>query len=1180
MPARGLRVIAGAHDELQKMLQQDGGWLAKGKGWDAIPSGSHHASRFEKVVAQLCGCSVQLVQKARSRSKKNMLVEPKVRGRKRHHSDSARTASSGDTEPAGAAALWEGGVAEASLQTNPARHRLGNVRGKFLPSAADNPEQHAIGLTLGRLMVWSFVNGIPRSAMTGLMTQLTLAGVQLGDKYQDHNALMTFAGVIFCVLQRLMRCRLSDAIPNLPFPSAFRLIWDGITLRNGATVLPILVVFTSHAGEIVSEVVDIPLSAGSSGILTASTVCKVLDDVLAIRKRVRYFSKAGLPIRGAAAEVCRPRTDVLTSMLVDRAYSGSTGNKADRHLADMFGIAERVGLADKVHCCTGAASQVWNHKPKRGTAATAAASGIVAEAEDVAEAEEEGGSNSDSSSCSSSSSSSGGGSGGVRCPYVRVRRVPLCQGPGTDSAPLSSLVARPGAAGRHGLQTWNVDDERVSGLRGTVGKWTSLCTSLSKIFSRGVNRNFLARAYRDHKIARCPRILAPTKVRMIVYCGKFLDQSLRHHGVRVQALRLAIGKLAQAKDQHSQKKLQRLQAHARVLLSPMLLLPLLVNDLIHIRHGYQSGCVLLQQTKAVFFKLHLHAAQMWWQCMWLGTPQWERHMLLHRICWSSGQVDDQEQAWYFKCRFCDLVAPTGQALFSHLKHCHPHTSWIYQQRPECYEPWKVLRKKRGASETKSLSNMNAGQDSFAALALRQPGVIVPSLETSCCFLRFFVLLLTYVGVAGIAAAHPERHGISVAEWVLFACFSGWLPSHVRRTCPNFWRVLPEAVLADTFRGSPLSKSAAQGQGLKVNLVEAMRKRTVLEMLAAGEHLCLVLQAGQTFMRDLGRSHEENVVYSHGDHIPLKVRNASVVAFWLPDVLDVAFDNMSSQQARHFWESRVSAFLEVSEYVAKRMQAYQWPAAFDLKAQYRDLILHWWRLCRRPDVRTEILRPREEKSKQGRRSASIVAVDCRWCESTTGLVEHGCEVILPGLEFKYSFQWEVFWAMVHTGKLPSGAVLDWVPDKCAAAFAVFHFSGMFGTSEAHAESVGSTLKRYAKTLGTSRVVESTMLRQHGLSGCGGGSEDAFLEVCWSHFFGSSDASKFSFLYRNSKKRAIKYAEGCGSKILDGYVKKHDAGVRWSQRDLLLVAEELEVGPRISKSLQWGKILKERRCFATG
>ena len=83
--------------------------------------------------------------------------------------------------------------------------------------------------------------------------------------------------------------------------------------------------------------------------------------------------------------------------------------------------------------------------------------------------------------------------------------------------------------------------------------------------------------------------------------------------------------------------------------------------------------------------------------------------------------------------------------------------------------------------------------------------------------------------------------------------------------------------------------------------------------------------------------------------------------------------------------------------------------------------------------------------------------------------------------------------------------------------------MFGTSEVHAESVGSMLKRYAKSFSTGRVVESTMLWQHGLKGCGGGSEDAFIEVCWAHFFGSADASKFTFQYHNSKKCAVKYAE---------------------------------------------------------
>ena len=161
----------------------------------------------------------------------------------------------------------------------------------------------------------------------------------------------------------------------------------------------------------------------------------------------------------------------------------------------------------------------------------------------------------------------------------------------------------------------------------------------------------------------------------------------------------------------------------------------------------------------------------------------------------------------------------------------------------------------------------------------------------------------------------------------------------------------------------------------------------------------------------------------------------MVAFWLPDVLDVAFEAMPSRQGKRCWDSRVSASLDVAEYVASRQQTYSWPAELDLKVQYRDLVLYWCRLCRRPDVSAEILRPRKENAKQGRRSASIVAADCKWCESQTGLAEHGSEVISPGLEFKYSFQWEVFWAMVHTGKVPSGAVLDWVPDKGAAAFAV-------------------------------------------------------------------------------------------------------------------------------------------------
>ena len=46
--------------------------------------------------------------------------------------------------------------------------------------------------------------------------------------------------------ERLTSSRFNDPLVNLPFPSAFRVVWDGITLKNGATVIPIIVVVTDY----------------------------------------------------------------------------------------------------------------------------------------------------------------------------------------------------------------------------------------------------------------------------------------------------------------------------------------------------------------------------------------------------------------------------------------------------------------------------------------------------------------------------------------------------------------------------------------------------------------------------------------------------------------------------------------------------------------------------------------------------------------------------------------------------------------------------------------------------------------------------------------------------------------------------------------------------------------------
>ena len=85
---------------------------------------------------------------------------------------------------------------------------------------------------------------------------------------------------------------------------------------------------------------------------------------------------------------------------------------------------------------------------------------------------------------------------------------------------------------------------------------------------------------------------------------------------------------------------------------------------------------------------------------------------------------------------------------------------------------------------------------------------------------------------------------------------------------------------------------------------------------------------------------EHVIFSHGDHVPIEVRNAAVVAFWLPDFLGIEYQSMRRADAQEFWSSRASEFCVVAEYVAKRLAAYSWPPEFELRSQYRDLMMHW------------------------------------------------------------------------------------------------------------------------------------------------------------------------------------------------------------------------------------------------
>ena len=198
-----------------------------------------------------------------------------------------------------------------------------------------------------------------------------------------------------------------------------------------------------------SELVDAPVIQGSSGVDVVALVHGVLERRLSLSKKVVFRSRSSGSSQGASGERMSSRCDLLTSVLVDRAYSGKTGNKADGMLGDLFGLNTRVGLVDNIHCCTTAANVAWSDKrPNTQGKAKAkskhqggsAQSGSTAGSAEVG-CEEVAGPKSSSSSDGSSSSSSE--TANIRR-VVRAHtiRVPLSVGPGFagGSGPLNVMM--------------------------------------------------------------------------------------------------------------------------------------------------------------------------------------------------------------------------------------------------------------------------------------------------------------------------------------------------------------------------------------------------------------------------------------------------------------------------------------------------------------------------------------------------------------------------------------------------------------------------------------------------------------------------------------------------------------------------------------------------------------------
>eukprot|EP00438_Fugacium_kawagutii_P035159 Skav230713 [mRNA] locus=scaffold715:157589:163818:- [translate_table: standard] len=232
-----------------------------------------------------------------------------------------------------------------------------------------------------------------------------------------------------------------------------------------------------------------------------------------------------------------------------------------------------------------------------------------------------------------------------------------------------------------------------------------------------------------------------------------------------------------------------------------------------------------------------------------------------------------------------------------------------------------------------------------------------------------------------------------------------------------------------------------------------------------------------FMRRLSKEFQAHVMKSHGDHIPRNIRDAATYLFAVP----LIFPSLPRTLLHEFQIS--DALSKLAGWVRSQVrQSYSWPSDESLCSQYDALIGQWQTIARE----TESFR------------------------DANGL-----------------FLWNQFWQESHTKAM-------FAPAGTEAVRLLYNFSGMWGTSEAEAESVGSLLKYYGrtKTLSFDRIVERVKLRHANIDGlprC-----DALVLRIWAAYFGES--CNFRFKTKKLQSRRRRFALGSGSKTLHRVVAK--------------------------------------------
>ena len=641
---------------------------------------------------------------------------------------------------------------------------------------------------------------------------------------------------------------------------------------------------------------------------------------------------------------------------------------------------------------------------------------------------------------------------------------------------------------------------------------------------------------------------------MIVYSSSFLRQSFAHFKARYEALCAFDTVLQALAEDHSNKGRARHRKRREVIVrvgrrlarASNVLPAFLTHLCLSLPHGFIQGALQVQKTAAVFFPLHVCVHRVRLNLCHLGLLPPALARLQAVACAPSQGHDGQVRAVTgVRCPACGLLKRSGAAMAAHIKreHLFPdgrprrrHFVEAMFRRDDVLRPERYFTPPR--SDPVAEADVVEPLTCIAIRQVRQGSDAVNSIWEVERFLNMFHTLLDYADFpTALASAQGHLPRVpDVVRWFFTAMGS--------RECKPVWKTYEKFINLSCgyiISGHWQGRSIDTFSRVERSVPEAARWRTRSQAAVAARNAIAATRYVRTFFRKLSEGYLEEVVHSHGDHIPLRVRDDSAVLFWLPEILPSRLvrrpSEFSPDQLQRFWQTKLRRLPYVSAHVANQLSAFEWPTTEQLMRQYKDLMHAWSRRSEVDDVAKQVF-------------------------------------LAPS---QGHFDWEFWWKLSHTDS-------RCLPPGCEAAFALFHFMGMVGVSEARAESIASSLKRYSpqvsSRLSTDRIIEKTIVRNSGVNGLT--TDDLFLLRCWVEYLGGMQKDKFSFRFQAKKRRTHKFPLGAGSKTIHCHLQRAQQegqrGRSWKRsikvlRTLPRIGRP-EKGQSVAGSSRWQKFLRRQ------